>query len=86
MNLEMTCAKSVTTGLPVELLANSEGKIIPASAFDLPVYDTLVESSTTVMSAGGTLTFFSGGSEGTQVGQLTITIMGDGRRIIQRTA
>ena len=56
-----------------------------ANPFEFPAYDTLIESSLTVMSQGGTLSFFQGGPEGEQVAQLTITITGDGRRIIQRT-
>jgi hypothetical protein len=86
MNLEMTCAKNAITGLPVEVLANSEGKIIPASTFDLPNYDTVVESSTTVNLTGGTLTFFKGGPNGTQVAQITITIGNNGSRTTHRTA
>ena len=56
-----------------------------SNPFEFPAYDTIVESSISVMTAGGTLTFFQGGPEGTQVGQLTITLPGDGRRITQRT-
>lgn len=51
----------------------------------IPFYDTLVESSTTVFTNGGTLSFFQGGPSGTKVAELTITVAG-GARTTQRTA
>jgi len=86
MNLELITAKSIITGNPVALSATDNGELFTASAFQIPAYDTLVESSSTLTTAGGTLTFFRGGPSGTQVAQLTITIGGDGSRTIQRTA
>jgi hypothetical protein len=80
----MSCARNSATGFAVEILANPDGKLIPASTFDLPVYDTLVESSTTVSTNGGTLSFFQGGPSGTKVAELTITVA-DGVRTTQRT-
>lgn len=57
-----------------------------SNPFEFPAYDTIIESSLSVSTTGGTLTFFQGGPDGVQVGQLTITIAGDGRRITQRTS
>jgi hypothetical protein len=65
---------------------SNKGSLLISNPFDLPEYDTVVESSTSVMTAGGTLTFFQGSPSGLQVAQFTITIGGDGSRTIQRTA
>jgi hypothetical protein len=56
-----------------------------ANPFEIPTFDTVIESSTSVSSAGGTLSFFENGPSGTRVAQLTITINGDGSRTTQRT-
>ena len=67
------------------LLSEIAKELDSQSGFNLPVYDTLVESSTTVFTNGGTLSFFQGGPSGTKVAELTITVAG-GARTTQRTA
>jgi len=57
-----------------------------SNPFEIPTFDTVIESSTTVSSTGGVLSFYEGGPSGIQVAQLTITIGGDGSRTTQRTA
>jgi|CryBogDrversion2_8_1035294.scaffolds.fasta_scaffold02557_3 hypothetical protein len=57
-----------------------------SNPFEIPTYDTIVESSTSVSSAGGTLSFFENGPEGTRVAEITITIGGNGSRTTRRTA
>jgi hypothetical protein len=55
-----------------------------SNPFDLPAYDTMVESPQGASTSGGTISFYQGGTEGTQVAQLTISTAG-GNLTIQRT-
>jgi hypothetical protein len=61
---------------------SNKGSLLISNPFDLPEYDTVVESPQGAASSGGTITFYA--SEN-QVAQLTVTISG-GNRTIQRTA
>jgi len=61
---------------------SNKGSLLISNPFDLPEYDTVVESPQGAASSGGTITFYK--SEN-QVAQLTVTIS-DGNRRIQRTA
>jgi hypothetical protein len=62
---------------------SQKGSLLISNPFDLPEYDTIVESPQGAASTGGTITFYASES---QVAQLTISIGGDGSRTIQRTA
>lgn len=59
-----------------------KGSLLISNPFDLPEYDTLVESPQGASTSGGTITFYR---QESQVAQLTITVA-DGARTTQRTA
>ena len=62
-----------------------KGSLEISNPFDLPAYDTMVESPQGASSSGGTITFYQNGPSGSQVAQLTISTSG-GNLTIQRTA
>jgi hypothetical protein len=59
-----------------------KGSLLISNPFDLPEYDTLVETPQGASTSGGTITFYR---QLSQVAQLTISISG-GNLQIQRTA